>query len=157
MTAALPKTVRLRTLNALIASMVGSPALLRHDVDAVLRVFESDDTTDPGLDSRGLAAAVGQIFKLLSPDVPAPAVAVLDHRHEPFDALWADERVSEALAASGDSSDVLFWTVGLQEQYLSGPRGRSARQRAAYEEAVGCIEALVARKAGRRRVTVVVL
>jgi hypothetical protein len=157
MTAALPKTVRLRTLNAFIASMVGSPLQLRHDVDAVLRVFESDDATDPGLDARGLAAAVGQIFRLLSPDAPAPAVAVLDHRHEPFDPLWADERVTEALAAAGDSADVLFWTVGLQEQHLAGTRGRSSRQRAAYDEAVRCIEALVARKAGRRRVTVVVL
>ncbi len=157
MTAALPRTVRLRTLNALIASMVGSPHQLRHDVDAVLRVFESDDTTDPGLDARGLAAAVSQIFRLLSPDAPAPAVAVLDHRQEPFDPLWAEERVGEALASAGDAPDVLFWTVGLQEQYLAGPRGRSSRQRAAYEEAVGCIEALVARRAGRRRVTVVVL
>ncbi len=157
MTAALPRTIRLRTLNALLASMVGSPHQLRHDVDAVLRVFESDDATDPGLDAGALAAAAAQIFRLLSPDSPAPAVAVLDHRHDPFDPLWAEERVAESLRAAGDAPDVLFWTVGLQEQYLAGPRGRSARQRTAYEEAVGCIEALVARQAGRRRVTVVVL
>ncbi|MEY4307473.1 MAG: hypothetical protein RJA95_841, partial [Verrucomicrobiota bacterium] len=39
MTAALPKSIRLRTLNALLASMVGTAPQLRTDVDAVLRVF----------------------------------------------------------------------------------------------------------------------
>lgn len=157
MTAALPRNVRLRTLNALLATMVGTPAPLRHDVDAVLRVFEADDSTDPGLDARALALAAGQVYRLLSPDAPAPAIAVLDHRREPFDALWAEERVGEALAAAGAAQEVLFWTVGLREQYFAGGRSRSSRQRAEYQEAVGCIEALVARRAGRRRVTVVVL
>lgn len=157
MTAALPKTIRLRTLNALIASMVGTGAQLRGDVDAVLRVFENDDATDPGLSAPGLAAAATQIFRLLSPNQTVPAVAVLDHRAEPFDALWAPGRIAAALDTAGDASDVLFWVVGLQDQFLSGPRARSVRSRLAYDEAVECLQGLVARQAGRRRVTVVVL
>jgi hypothetical protein len=157
MTAALPRTIRLRTLNALIASMVGTAPQLRGDVDAVLRVFENDDTTDPGLSAAGLAAAAAQIFQLLSPSQPVPAVAVLDHRAEPFDALWAPGRVAAALETAGEAPDVLFWVVGLQDQFLAGPRARSARSRTAYDEAVECLQGLVARQAGRRRVTVVVL
>ena len=47
--------------------------------------------------------------------------------------------------------------VGLQDQYLAGTRARSTRWRAAYDEAVDTVQGLVARQAGRRRVTVVVL
>lgn len=82
---------------------------------------------------------------------------MLDHRAEPFDALWAGERVASALATTGESADVLFWVVGLQDQYLAGTRARSTRWRAAYDEAVDTVQGLVARQAGRRRVTVVVL
>jgi len=156
-TAALPKSIRLRTLNALLASMVGTAPQLRSDVDAVLRVFEADDETDPRLNASDLAAAAVQIFRLLSPDRATPSVAVLDHRAEPFDALWAGERVEAALATTGEAADVLFWVVGLQDQYLAGTRARSTRWRAAYDEAVDTVQGLVARQAGRRRVTVVVL
>ena len=121
MTAALPKSIRLRTLNALLASMVGTAPQLRSDVDAVLRVFEADDETDPRLNATDLAAAAAQIFRLLSPDRPVPSVAVLDHRAEPFDAHWAHERVEAALATTGEAADVLFWVVGLQDQYLAVP------------------------------------
>jgi hypothetical protein len=86
-----------------------------------------------------------------------PTVAVLDHRAEPFDALWAYERVEAALATTGEAADVLFWVVGLQDQYLAGTRARSTRWRAVYDEAVDTVQGLVARQAGRRRVTVVVL
>ena len=157
MTAALPKSIRLRTLNALLASMVGTAPQLRTDADAVLRVFEAADETDPCLSAPDLAAAAVQIFRLLSPDRATPAVTVLDHRAEPFDALWAGERVAAALATTGEAADVLFWVVGLQGQYLAGPRARSPRWRVAYEEAVDTVQGLVARQAGRRRVTVVVL
>ena len=157
MTAALPKSIRLRTLNALLASMVGTGAQLRGDVDAVLRVFENDDATDPGLSARSLAGAAAQIFGLLAPDQPMPVVAVLDHRNEPFDALWAPGRVAAALAETDEAADVLFWVVGLQDQFLTPARARSRRSRLAYDEAVECLQGLVARQAGRRRVTVVVL
>lgn len=157
MTAALPKSIRLRTLNALLASMVGTAPQLRGDIDAVLRVFEADDETDPRLTATDLAAAAAQIFRLLSPARPGPVVAVLDHRMEPFDPLWAGERVASSLATTGDAADVLFWVVGLQDQYLAGSRARSTRWRAAYDEAVDTVQGLVASQAGRRRVTVVVL
>jgi hypothetical protein len=123
----------------------------------VLRVFEADDETDPRLNATDLAAAAAQIFRLLSPDRPVPTVAVLDHRADPFDALWANERVEAALATTGEAADVLFWVVGLQDQYLAGTRARSTRWRTAYDEAVDTVQGLVARQAGRRRVTVVVL
>ena len=61
MTAALPKSIRLRTLNALLASMVGTAPQLRTDVDAVLRVFEADDETDPRLNAADLAAAAADL------------------------------------------------------------------------------------------------
>ena len=157
MTAALPRSVRLRTLNALMATMVGTAPQLRRDVDAVLRVFEADDDTDPGLGPEGLAAAATQMLQLLAPQQPVPAIAVLDHRDLPYDALWAPERIADALAMTGESADVLFWVVGLQDQYLAGTRARSTRWRAAYDEAVDTVQGLVARQAGRRRVTVVVL
>ena len=58
---------------------------------------------------------------------------------------------------TGESADVLFWVVGLQDQYLAGTRARSARWRQAYDEAVEGLHAMAARQAGRRRLTVVVL
>lgn len=104
MTAALPRSVRLRTLNSLMATMVGTAPQLRRDVDAVLRVFENDDDTDPGLGPQGLAAAAAQMLQLLAPQQPVPAIAVLDHRDLPFDALWAPERIADALATTGKPS-----------------------------------------------------
>jgi hypothetical protein len=157
MTAALPKSIRLRTLNALVASMIGTSPNVRRDVDAIIKVFETDEETDPGLDAYGMAQAATQMLKILSPDLPLPSIAVLDHREEPFDALWATNRVQDALKMVGEANDILFWVVGLQDQYLEGTRARSARSRQAYAEAVESIQTLVAHYAGRRRVTVVVL
>jgi len=157
MTAALPKSIRLRTLNALVASMIGTSPNVRRDVDAIIKVFETDEETNPGLDAHGMAQAATQMLKILSPDLPLPSIAVLDHREEPFDALWATNRVQDALKMVGEANDILFWVVGLQDQYLEGTRARSARSRQAYAEAVESIQTLVAHYAGRRRVTVVVL
>ncbi len=157
MTAALPKSIRLRTLNALVATMIGTSPNVRRDVDAIIKVFETDEETDPGLDAYGMAQAATQMLKILSPDLPLPSIAVLDHREEPFDALWATNRVQDALKMVGEANDILFWVVGLQDQYLEGTRARSARSRQAYAEAVESIQTLVAHYAGRRRVTVVVL
>jgi hypothetical protein len=137
--------------------MIGTSPQVRRDVDAIIKVFETDEDTNPGLDAQGMAQAASQMLKILSPDAPLPAIAVLDHRHEPFDALWATSRVQDALAMAGESNDVLFWVVGLQDQYLEGSRARSARWRQAYDEAVESIQTLVAHHAARRRVTVVVL
>ena len=86
MTAALPKSIRLRTLNALVATMIGTSPNVRRDVDAIIKVFETDEETDPGLDAYGMAQAATQMLKILSPDLPLPSIAVLDHREEPFDA-----------------------------------------------------------------------
>ena len=157
MTAALPKSIRLRTLNALVATMIGTSPNVRRDVDAIIKVFETDEETDPGLDAYGMAQAATQMLKILSPDLPLPSIAVLDHREEPFDSLWATNRVQDALKMVGEANDILFWVVGLQDQYLEGTRARSARSRQAYAEAVESIQTLVAHYAGRRRVTVVVL
>ena len=157
MTAALPKSIRLRTLNALVATMIGTSPNVRRDVDAIIKVFETDEETDPGLDAYGMAQAATQMLKILSPDLPLPSIAVLDHREEPFDALWATNRVQDALKMVGEANDILFWVVGLQDQYLEGTRARSARSRQAYAEAGESIQTLVAHYAGRRRVTVVVL
>ncbi len=157
MTAALPKSIRLRTLNALMASMMGTSPHLHRDVDAIVKVFEADERTDPGLDARGMAHAASQMLKLLAPEKPLPSIAVLDHRADPFDALWAPGRVQEALESVGEANDVLFWVVGLQDQYLQGNRARSSKSRKAYDEAVEALQSLVARQAGRRRVTVVML
>ena len=49
----------------LMATMVGTAPQLRRDVDAVLRVFENDDDTDPGLGPEGLAAAATQMLQLV--------------------------------------------------------------------------------------------
>jgi hypothetical protein len=137
--------------------MIGTSPNVRRDVDAIIKVFETDEETDPGLDAYGMAQAATQMLKILSPDLPLPLIAVLDHREEPFDALWATNRVQDALKMVGEANDILFWVVGLQDQYLEGTRARSARSRQAYAEAVESIQTLVAHYAGRRRVTVVVL
>lgn len=155
--AAPARPARLRTLNAMLATLVGTEAPLRRDVDAVVRVFESDEFTAAGLDAHGLAQAAEHLLRLLAPDAVLPAIAVLDHRDEPFEPLWAPERIEAALAQVGDASDVLLWVVGLQDQYLAGPKARSVRARQAYDEAVECVNAYAARVQGRGRLTVVVL
>lgn len=155
--AAPARPARLRTLNAMLASLVGTEAPLRRDVDAVVRVFESDEHSAAGLDAAGLAEAAAHLLRLLAPDVDLPAIAVLDHRDELFEPLWAPERIEAALTSVGDAPDVLLWVVGLQDQFLAGPKGRSARARQSYDEAVECVNAYAARVQGRGRLTVVVL
>ncbi|MCE2684435.1 MAG: hypothetical protein LW857_04590 [Verrucomicrobiae bacterium] len=155
--AAPTRPARLRTLNAMLASLVGTEASLRRDVDAVVRVFESDEFSAQGLDARGLAAAAAHLLRLLAPEAALPAIAVLDHRMEPFEPLWAPERIEAALGQVGDASDVLLWVVGLQDQYLVGPKARSLKARQAYDEAVECVNAYAAHVQGRGRLTVVVL
>lgn len=155
--AAPTRPARLRTLNAMLASLVGTEAPLRRDVDAVVRVFESDEFSAQGLDAQGLADAAAHLLRLLAPDAVLPAIAVLDHRDEPFEPLWASERIETALGQVGDAPDVLLWVVGLQDQYLAGPKARSAKARLAYDEAVECVNAYAARVQGRGRLTVVVL
>lgn len=151
------RPARLRTLNAMLASLVGTEPTLRRDVDAVVRVFESSEFSAAGLDAPGLALAAGHLLRLLAPDAALPAIAVLDHRGEPFEPLWASERIDTALAQVGDAQDVLLWVVGLQEQYLAGAKARSARARSEYDEAVQCVNAYAARSCNRGRLTVVVL
>ena len=128
------------------------PRLWRDRAGWVFRTLDvaaMREAADRGfLNATDLAAAAAQIFRLLSPDRPVPTVAVLDHRAEPFDALWAHERVEAALATTGEAADVLFWVVGLQDQYLAGTRARSTRWRAVYDEAVDTVQGLVARQAG---------
>ena len=51
----------------------------------------------------GLAAAATQMLQLLAPQHAVPAIAVLDHRDLPYDALWAPERI----AAAGDADVVV--------------------------------------------------
>lgn len=148
---------RLRTLNAMFAGLLGADTLLRRDVDAVVRMFEADEKSSQGLDARGLAQAATQLFSLLSPDRAVPAIAVLDHRDEPFEPLWATERLANALQEVGEAQDVLLWVVGLQDQYLSGSKARSPKCRRAYNDAVESVNALTAHLNTRRRVTVVVL
>jgi len=155
--AAPARPARLRTLNAMLASLVGTEPTLRRDVDAVVRVFESDEFSAPGLDARGLANAAEHLLRLLAPDAVLPAIAVLDHRDEPFEPLWAPERIEAALAQVGDAPDVLLWVVGLQDHYLAGSKARSVKARQAYDEAVECVNAYAARVQGRGRLTVVVL
>jgi hypothetical protein len=94
---------------------------------------------------------------LLSPDQVLPAIAVLDHREDTFEPLWASDRLAEALEQVGEAQDVLLWVVGLHDQFLLGSKARSAKSRQAYDEAVEVVNALAARLQGRRRITVVVL
>jgi len=143
-TAALPKSIRLRTLNALLASMVGTAPQLRSDVDAVLRVFEADDETDPRLNAADLAAAAAQIFRLLSPDRPVPTVAVLDHRAEPFDALWANERVEAALERWVPAESVPPQTIHRAMRYSLFAGGKRIRP----VLCIGAAEALGSAPAG---------
>ena len=158
MTAATPvRMSRLRTLNAMLSSLVGSGPHLRRDVDAVVQMFEADEQSSVGLDARALAAAATQMLKLLSPDLALPAIAVLDHREEAFEPLWAEDRLTEALGQVGEAPDVLLWVVGLHDQFLGGNKARSVKSRQAYDEAVEVINLMAARLQGRRRVTVVVL
>ena len=158
MTADTPiRTGQLRTLNAMLARLVGTDSLLRRDVDAVVRLYEADEQSSRGLDTRGLAEAAKHLLHLLSPDQPVPAIAVLDHREEPYEPLWAAQKLQIALDQVGEAQDILLWVVGLQDQYLAGAKGRSAKCRRAYDEAVESVNALTSRISGRRRVTVVVL
>ena len=158
MTAATPvRMSRLRTLNSMLSGLVGSSPHLRRDVDAIVQMFEADEHSSVGLDTGALAAAATQMLKLLSPDQPLPAIAVLDHREDTFEPLWAADRLMEALEQVGDAPDVLLWVVGLHDQFLAGSRARSVKSRQAYDEAVEVVNALAARLQGRRRITVVVL
>ncbi len=158
MTASTPARMsRLRTLNAMLSGLVGSGPHLRRDVDAVVQMFEADEQSSNGLDAYGLASAATQMLKLLSPDQVLPAIAVLDHREETFEPLWASDRLSEALEQVGEAPDVLLWVVGLHDQFLAGSKARSVKSRQAYDEAVEVINLMAARLQGRRRITVVVL
>ena len=158
MTADTPmRTGQLRTLNSMLARLVGTDSLLRRDVDAVVRLYEADEQSSRGLDTKGLAEAASHLLHLLSPDQAVPAIAVLDHREEPFEPLWAPQRLENALSDVGDAQDILLWVVGLQDQFLSGAKARSAKCRRAYDEAVESVNVLTARYSDRRRVTVVVL
>ena len=104
-----------------------------------------------------VAVAAEHLLRLLAPDAVLPAIAVLDHRDEPLEPLWAPERIEAALAQVGDAPDVLLWVVGLQDHYLAGSKARSVKARQAYDEAVECVNAYAARVQGRGRLTVVVL
>ncbi len=158
MTASTPARMsRLRTLNAMLSGLVGSGPHLRRDVDAVVQMFEADEQSSVGLDARALAGAATQMLKLLSPDQVLPAIAVLDHREETFEPLWAADRLAEALEQVGEAPDVLLWVVGLHDQFLAGSKARSVKSRQAYDEAIDVINLMAARLQGRRRITVVVL
>lgn len=158
MTAASPvRPTRLRTLNAMLASLAGSGPQLRRDVDAVVRMFESDEQSASGLDAAGLAQAATQMLRLLTAEASLPTITVLDYREEPYDPLWAAERLQSALAKAGEVSHVLLWVVGLQDQFLSGQRARSVKSRSAYDEALESINAWAAKLTQHQRVTVVVL
>jgi len=157
-TAATPlRPTRLRTLNAMLASLAGSGPQLRRDVDAVVRMFESDELSASGLDAHELAQAATQMLRLLATEHSLPSITVLDYRTDPFDPLWAADRMQSALASVADASDVLLWVVGLQDQFLHGQRSRSLKSRTAYDEAVEAINALAAKLTNHQRVTVVVL
>ena len=155
--AAAVRAARLRTFHALVATLAGSSPELRRDIDAVLRVVESEILPAEGLDAHGLARAARQILALILPASRAPDIAVLDYRERPFDPLWASAEMAHALAPVDGSADILLWVAGLQDQLLGQGRGRGARREAAYAAAVETLEGLAARLAGRRRVTVVVL
>ncbi len=153
--AAAVRAARLRTFHALVATLAGSTPELRRDIDAVLRVVESEILPAEGLDAHGLARAARQILGLILPADRTPDIAVLDYRDRPFDPLWASAEMAHALAPVDGSDDVLLWVAGLQDQLLG--RGRGARREAAYAAAVETLGGIAARLAGRRRVTVVVL
>lgn len=153
--AAAVRAARLRTFHALVATLAGSTPELRRDIDAVLRVVESEILPAEGLDAHGLARAARQILALILPADRTPDIAVLDYRDRPFDPLWASSEMAHALAPVDGSDDVLLWVAGLQDQLLG--RGRGARREAAYASAVETLEGLAVRLAGRRRITVVVL
>lgn len=155
--AAAVRAARLRTFHALLATLAGSSPELRRDIDAVLRVVESEILPSRGLDAEGLAGAARQIVSLILPEGRAPDIAVLDYRDRPFDPLWAGGEVERALAPIDGSQDALLWVAGLQDQFLTGPRARSARCQAAYDAAVETLNGLAARMSGRGRITVVVL
>lgn len=154
--AAAVRAARLRTFHALVATLAGAHPQLRRDIDAVLRVVESEIVPSEGLDADGLARAARQILGLILPGKVAPDIAVLDYRQRPFDPLWAPGELDRALAPLDGSPDILLWVAGLQDQLL-GRRGPTSRREAAYAAAVETLEALAARRAGRGRVTVVVL
>lgn len=153
--AAAVRAARLRTFHALVATLAGTTPELRRDIDAVLRVVESEILPAEGLDAHGLARAARQILGLILPADRTPDIAVLDYRDRPFDPLWAPSELAQALAPVDGSEDILLWVAGLQDQLLG--RGRGPRREAAYAAAVETLEGLAARLAGRRRVTVVVL
>ena len=155
--AAAVRAARLRTFHALLATLAGTTPELRRDIDAVLRVVESEILPSRGLDSEGLVSAARQIVSLIMPAGRTPDIAVLDYRDQPFDPLWAGGAVERALAPVDGSSDVLLWVVGLQDQFLGGQRARSARYQGAYDAAVDTLNGLTARMSGRGRITVVVL
>lgn len=155
--AAAVRAARLRTFHALVATLAGSTPELRRDIDAVLRVVESEILPSEGLDAHGLARAARQILGLILPSDRTPDIAVLDYRDRPFDPLWASAEMAQALAPVDGSDDVLLWVAGLQDQLLGAGRGRGVRREAAYAAAVETLEGLAARLAGRRRITVVVL
>jgi hypothetical protein len=153
--AAAVRAARLRTFHALVATLAGSTPELRRDIDAVLRVVESEILPSDGLDAHGLARAARQILGLILPADRTPDISVLDYRDRPFDPLWASSEMVHALAPVDGSADILLWVAGLQDQLLG--RGRGARREAAYAAAVETLDGLAARLAGRRRITLVVL
>jgi hypothetical protein len=155
--AAAVRAARLRTFHALVATLAGSTPELRRDIDAVLRVVESDILPAEGLDAHGLARAARQILSLILPADRAPDIAVLDYRDRPFDPLWASAEMVQALAPVDGSTNILLWVAGLQDQLLASGRLRGVRREAAYNAAVETLEGLASRLAGRRRITVVVL
>ena len=154
--AAAVRAARLRTFHALVATLAGASPELRRDIDAVLRVVEHEILPADGLDADGLVRAARQILALILPGRAVPDIAVLDYRERPFDPLWMPGELDRALAPVDGSADVLLWVAGLQDQLL-GRRGPTARRESAYAAAVESLEALAARRAGRGRVTVVVL
>ena len=56
----------------MLASLVGTEPTLRRDVDAVVRVFESDEFSAAGLDARGLANAAEHLLRMPS-CLPVPS------------------------------------------------------------------------------------
>ena len=106
-------------------------------------------------DHAALTAAVDTGSPVLPLYVIEPSLLAL--RDRPFDPLWAGGEVERALAPVDGSQDALLWVAGLQDQFLTGSRARSARCQAAYDAAVETLNGLAARMSGRGRITVVVL